>query len=61
LAWFFVAAVAVSRIAGIPVPGGVVVGTVACWAGGHVIHRLRHGHWASDLLEIAFTRRRLDA
>jgi hypothetical protein len=52
---------AVSRIAGIPVPGGVVVGTVACWAGGHVIHRLRHGHWASDLLEIAFTRRRLDA
>ena len=43
LAWFLVAAMVVSLIAGIPVPTGVVVGTVVCWAGGHAIHRLRHG------------------
>ena len=61
LAWFFVAAMAVSLIAGIPVPTGVVVATVLCWVGGHVIHRLRHGFWASYLLEAALNRRHLDA
>jgi hypothetical protein len=40
LAWFLVAAMALSLIAGIPVPTGVVVGTGVCWAGGHVIYRL---------------------
>ncbi len=40
LAWFLVGAMVVSLIAGIPVPTGVVVGTVVCWAGGHAIHRL---------------------
>jgi hypothetical protein len=59
LAWFLVAAMAISLIAGIPVPTGVVVGTVVCWAGGHVIYRLRHGYWRSYLLENALSRRRL--
>ena len=60
LAWFLVAAMVVSLIAGIPVPTGVVVGTVMCWAGGHAIHR-RHGYWASYLLEAALGRRPLES
>ena len=59
LAWLLVAAMVVSLIAGIPVPTGVVVGTVVCWAGGHAIHRLRHGYWASYILEAALGRRHL--
>lgn len=43
----------VSLVAGIPVPTGVVVDTVVCWVGGHVIYRLRHGHWRSSVLNYA--------
>lgn len=59
LAWFFVAAMAISLVAGIPVPTGVVVGTVVCWVGGHVLYRLRHRYWRSHLLENALSRRQL--
>ena len=61
LAWFLVAAMVVSLIAGIPVPTGVVVGAVVCWAGGHAIHRLRHGYLSSYLLEAALGRRHLES
>ena len=61
LAWFFVAAMAVSLMAGIPVPTGVVVSAVVCWLGGHAIYRLRHGYWRSYLLDNALSRRHLDA
>jgi hypothetical protein len=50
LAWFLVAVMAISLVAGIAVPPGAVVASVACWAGGHSIYRLRHGHWRSHLL-----------
>lgn len=59
LAWFFVVAMAVSLVAGIPVPTGVVVSSVVCWVGGHAIYRARHGVWRSYLLESALSRRRL--
>ncbi len=61
LAWFFVAAMLISLIAGIPVPTGVVMATVVFWTGGHGIHRLRYGYWASYLLEAALGRRHLQS
>ncbi len=60
LAWFFVAAMAISLIAGVPVPTGVVIGTVLCWTGGHAIYRLRHGYWRSPLLAYALGRHHLE-
>ena len=50
MAWFLVAVMAVSLVAGIGVPTGAVVAAVASWVGGHVIHRMRHGHWSSAVL-----------
>ena len=61
LAWFFVAAMAVSLVAGIPVATGVVVGTVVCWMGGHAIYRARHGVWRSQVLEYALGRSHLQS
>ena len=61
LAWFFVAAMAVSLVAGIPVPTGVVLAAIVCWLGGHAIYRARHGYWRSYLLDNALSRRHLDA
>lgn len=61
MAWFLVAVMAVSLVAGIGVPSAALVAAVGCWAGGHAIFRLRNGYWRSYLLDNALSRRRLDS
>lgn len=58
LAWFLLVAMALSLVAGIAVPPGVLVATVMCWTAAHAIYRLRHGCWRSQLLDATLARRR---
>jgi hypothetical protein len=42
---------------GMPVPASVLVLVFACWAGGQLIFRARHGYWRSHILRWATGRR----
>ncbi len=46
-AWSALAVVALSVVAGIAVPGAVLLGTAGLWATSQVITRLRRGYWRS--------------
>jgi hypothetical protein len=50
-AWFLVATMVVSLLAQIPVPPAVPFVAAGCWLGGHLLFRMKHGYWRSQLLQ----------
>lgn len=49
-AWVLVAAMALSLLAGIPVPAGVIVMAVTLWLTSQMASRSRSGEWRSTAL-----------
>ncbi|HET7486530.1 MAG TPA: hypothetical protein VFJ85_01280 [Acidimicrobiales bacterium] len=50
VAWFTVAAIALSLVIGVDVPGAGPAIAGGCWLGAEVLFRLRQGFWRSRLL-----------
>lgn len=50
-AWVGLALVLLSTVAGVPVPGAAVFGSMALWFGSQVVSRMRNGYWRSRSMQ----------